>query len=118
MATERTYSRGDIWQVDFGNDPQDPEQAWPRPGLVVSANMLHHPRLQMVVVVPGTSAVRGLQLHVEVDPDPENGLDRTTAFQLEQVRAVSTRRLTEHLGRIDAQALRTVDQVLRRVLDI
>lgn len=110
------HVRGDLWQVDFGVDPTDPEQAFERPALIVSDDRLHHPNLRLVIVVPGTSRRRGLPLHVEVEPDDDNGLDETTAFQCEQVRAVSSARLRQRRGRLDAVARHTVDEVLRSVL--
>lgn len=108
--------RGDLWLVDFGSDPSDPEQAFRRPSLIVSDDQLHHPNLRMLIVVPGTTAVRSVPIHVVVEPDDDNGLEQTTALQVEQVRAVSTGRLVEKIGRLDAQTRHTVDEVLRTVL--
>ena len=116
VVTEPTHIRGDLWQVDFGAHPEDPEQAFIRPALIVSDDPLHHPNLRMVIVVPGTTTIRRLPLHVSVDPDDDNGLASTTAFQVEQVRAISTARLVERLGRIDAESRHTVDEILRNVL--
>jgi len=113
---EATLARGEIWRVDFGSDPMDPEQAFHLPALIVSDDQLHHPGLRAVIVVPGTSRIRRLPLHVVAEPDNGNGLDQTTAFQVEQVRAISTRRLLERLGHLDAQARGAVDGILRTVL--
>lgn len=116
--TEPTLARGDIWLVDLGKDPEDPEQAYVRPGLIVSDDRLHHPRLSMAVVVPGTSTLRSLPLHIEVEPDGYNGLDTATAFQCEQIRAVSTRRLRTMLGRLDVVHQTAIDEILRTVLKL
>ncbi|MCA1692213.1 MAG: type II toxin-antitoxin system PemK/MazF family toxin [Actinobacteria bacterium] len=118
MATEPTLSRGDIWRVDFGAHPADREQALRRPALIVSDDQLHHPNLRLVIVVPGTSTIRQLPLHVVAEPDDNNGLDHTTAFQVEQVRAISTRRLGERMGRLDSATRHTVDEILRNVLNL
>ncbi|MCY3787081.1 MAG: type II toxin-antitoxin system PemK/MazF family toxin [bacterium] len=112
------YARGDVWLVDFGADPEDPEQAFLRPAVVVSDDRLHHPNLRMVIVVPGTSAIRGIPLHVVVSPDRGNGLATDTAFQVEQLRAVSSGRLVERLGRIDVRAGSALDEVLRNTLGL
>ena len=116
MPAERTHARGDLWLVDFGARPEDPEQAFRRPALIVSDDQLHHPSLRLVVVVPGTRTRRGLPLHVVVEPDDDNGLGEPTALQVEQVRAISTVRLTERLGRLGAEPRHTVDEILRNVL--
>ncbi len=114
--SDSPYRRGDIWIVDLGVDPVDPEQAFRRPGVIVSDDRLHHPSLRLVTVVPGTSRLRSLPLHVEVDAGADNGLDVTTAFQTEQIRAVSNGRLVERLGRLDAVNRHLLDETLRLTL--
>ena len=116
MTDKGRLLRGDVWMVDFGADPQHPEQAFLRPALIVSENRLHHPNLKMVIVVPGTSTIRRIPLHVVVPPDHNNGLDDETAFQAEQIRAVSTDRLAERLGRLDALGRHAIDEILRNAL--
>ena len=116
MTDEKQLLRGDVWLVDFCTDPQDPEQAFLRPAVIVSENRLHHPNLRMVIVVPGTSTIRGIPLHVVLLPDPNNGLSTETAFQVEQVRAISTGRLVERLGRLDALGRHAIDEILRNAL--
>lgn len=116
MVDEGRFLRGDVWLVDFGADPADPEQACLRPAVIVSDNRLHHPNLRMVIVVPGTSTVRRIPLHVVLSPDRINGLATTTAFQVEQVRAISTSRLIERLGRLDAPDRHSIDEILRTAL--
>lgn len=118
MADERRRSRGDVWLVDFGSDPEDPERAFLRPAVIVSDDRLHHPNLRMVIVVPGTSTIRPLPLHVVVEPDRDNGLSVTTAVQVEQVRAVSVSRLVERLGRLDPSGRQAIDEILRTALSL
>ena len=116
MTDEERLLRGDVWLVDFGADPEDPEQAFLRPAVIVSDDRLHHPNLRMVIVTPGTSTIRRIPLHVVVSPNRYNGLATETAFQVEQVRAVSTGRLIERLGRLDALGRHAIDDILRNVL--
>lgn len=118
MSAERRLARGDVWLVDFGADPTDPEQAFLRPAVIVSDDRLHHPNLGMVIVVPGTSTIRNIPLHVVVSADSANGLDAETAFQPEQVRAVSDRRLTERLGHIDDLSRHEIDEKLQNALGL
>ena len=118
MGTERRFVRGDIWSVDFGVNPKDPEQAFLRPVLIVSDDRLHHPNLKMVIVVPGTSTIRSLPLHVVVEPHGGTGLSAATAFQVEQVRALSNVRLIERLGHLDAANRHAIDEILRNALSL
>ena len=67
-------------------------------------------------MVPGTSTIRRIRLHVVLPPDRNNGLVTQTAFQVEQVRAVSTGRLVERLGRLDTLDRHDIDEILRNAL--
>jgi mRNA interferase MazF len=118
MPTDPTFVRGGVWLVDFGVAPEDPEQAFRRPAVIVSDDRLHHPSLYMLIVIHGTSTIRRLPLHVEVPPDDRNGLDQRTAFQVEQVRAVSTTRMSTRLGRLDGVSRHIIDETLRNVLSL
>ena len=118
VTDESRLLRGDLWDIDFGSDPEDPEQAFRRPALLVSDDRLHHPNLRLVIVVPGTTTIRRVPLHVVVEPDDDNGLSAVTAFQVEQVRAISTTRLVARLGRLDAMSRHTVDEILRSALSL
>lgn len=118
MSFEPTHLRGDVWHADFGQHPEDPEQAFHRPALVVSDNRLHHPSLRIAIVIPGTTTIRDLPLHVVVEADETNGLIATTAFQVEQVRAVSRSRLLHRLGRLAPETRYVVDDVLKHVLSL
>lgn len=118
MNDDGRLRRGDVWLVDFGSHPQDPEQAFMRPAVIVSDDRLHHPNLRMVTLVPGTSTLRRIPLHVVLSPDHINGLASVTAFQVEQVRSVSTSRLVERLGRLDALGRHAIDEILRNALGL
>jgi mRNA interferase MazF len=112
------HERGEIWVVDFGSNPEHTEQAFVRSAVVVSDDRLHHPRLRMAVVVPATTSIRDIPLHVVVTPQPGNGLCERSAFQVEQVRAVSSSRMVERLGRLHAESQHAVDEILRSVLSL
>ncbi len=118
VLAEPEIRRGDIWQVDLGVDPTDPEQAFIRPAIIVSDDRLHDPRLKMCVIVPGTSTIRRLSLHLVVEPDAQSGLDSMTAFQAEQVRAVSVHRLKTRIGHAGALVEAQLDELLRIVLKL
>ena len=118
MKAENRILRGDVWLVDFGVEPEDPEQAFRRPALIVSDDRLHHPSLRMVIVVPGTSTIRPVPLHVVVEPGGGSGLVVATAFQVERVRAVSIARLLERLGQLDSLSRRAIDEILRNALSL
>lgn len=99
----------DIWIVDFG-DPYPSEPAGIRPALLVgqgSSTLGHTPT---VFAVPMTTSDRRLDFHIELDPDDDNGLERTSYLQCEQLRSISKGRLIDRVGVADiATSVRVSD---------
>lgn len=108
--------RSEVWLVDFG-DPVGREQSGRRPAVIVSANALNESRAGVVVVVPITTAYRGLPSHVEIDPG-SSGLDEVSYAKCEDVKSVSEQRLIGRLGAVDAQVMFAVARALRFLLDL
>ena len=103
-------SRGQVWLVDFGKPEtaEEPEQAKIRPALVLSVDEVNH-HANLAVVVPITTTLRGLSSHVVIAP-PEGGLDRRSALQCDQIRAVSQRRFRRSLGHLPPATLHQVQE--------
>ena len=108
--------RGDVWLIDFG-DPVGREQAGIRPAVVVSADLLNDGPAGVVVVVPLTTAARGLPSHVEVSAE-QSGLDEVSYAKGEDVKSVSEQRLVNRLGSVDPAPLFEIGRVLRFLLDL
>ena len=106
--------RGDIWLVDF-DEPIGREQSGRLPAVVVSADRLNESRAGVVIVVPCTTADRGLPSHVELDP-ALTGLDEVSYAKCEDVKSVSERRLISPLGRADDEALFLIKRALQFLL--
>jgi mRNA interferase MazF len=108
--------RGDVWLVDFG-EPVGREQAGRRPALVVSADGLNAGPAGVVIVVPVTTARRGLPSHVELDSG-ESGLSEISYAKCEDVKSVSDRRLVTRLGSAEPEVMFAVSRVLTFLLDL
>lgn len=108
--------RGEVYAVDLGQ-PIGHEPAFRRPAVVVSVDILNNSPGQLVMVVPVTSAAYGLRSHVEVEPG-SSGLDHTSYARCDQLRVVSTARLSTPLGMIAPDQMAAIDQALRFVLDL
>lgn len=108
--------RGDIWLVDFGQ-PVGREQAGRRPAVVVSADALNDGPSGVVLVVPVTSARRGLPSHVEIDAG-DSGLDDVSYAKCEDLKSVSDRRLIGRLGVADVEAVFEMERAIRFLLDL
>jgi mRNA interferase MazF len=107
--------RGEIWLVDFG-EPIGREQSGRRPAVIVSADRLNDSAAGVVIVVPCTTARRGLPSHVELDP-ASTGLDELSYAKCEDVKSVSDERLIARLGAAHDEALFAIARALRFLLD-
>jgi mRNA interferase MazF len=105
----------EIWLVDFG-DPYPGEPARRRPTVVIGPPQTFGPSFPFAIVVPMTTARRGLSLHVEVEPRPGTGLVETSYIQCELIRSVNRDRLVHPLGRLDAGTSSRVAEVIRALL--
>lgn len=105
----------DLWLTDFG-DPSPGEPAHHRPALIVGPDATFGPDLPFVIVCPLTTHPRGLSLHVEVEPDPDNGLDEPSHVQCELIRSIGRRRLVHRLGHVDGGTSCAVAAVIRALL--
>ena len=111
-----TARRGEVWLVDFG-EPLGREQAGVRPAVVVSADALNEGPAGVLMVVPVTSARRGVPSHIEID-DPGSGLDRLSYAKCEDLKSISERRLVHRLGAVDAAGMAAMERALRYLLDL
>lgn len=108
--------RGDIYDVDLGQ-PVGHEPAFRRPAAVVSVDLLNNSPGQLVMVVPVTSTAYGLRSHVELEPG-SSGLGHTSYARCDQLRVISTARLSSRRGVVAPDQMREIDQALRFVLDL
>lgn len=104
--------RGEIWWVNF--DPtQGSEIRKTRPAIVVTANALNRARRTVVVVPLSTGPQPRPPIVVAI---PSAGPDSVAVC--DQVRAVDKRRLTRNQGQLSAVDLRSIEDGLRRVLEL
>jgi len=108
--------RGEVYDVDLGQ-PIGHEPAFRRPAVLVSVDLLNNGPGGLVVVVPVTTAAYGLRSHVEVEPG-RSGLGHTSYARCDQLRVISTDRLSSRRGIVAPEQLRAIDQALRFVLDL
>ena len=102
--------------MDLGQ-PVGHEPAYLRPAVVVSVDLVNNGPGELVVVVPVSSVAHGLRSHVELDP-ATSGLDHTSYARCDQLRDISTHRLSSRRGMVAPDQLRFIDQALRFVLDL
>ena len=111
--------RGEVWFIELEAAPpaRGHEQAFSRPALVISADILNRSRSQLTVILPVTRSDLQNPLHVPLKP-PEGGLTADSFVLCDQVRSVSHLRLRRRLGEITPATMHAVERILRVVLEI
>ena len=108
---------GDVVDLDLGL-PSGREAGFRHPAVVVTAQRVLDAEPSVVQVVPLTSALRGFASEVEVESNPHNGLDRTSAAQCQHIRAVAAGRIESTRGNVGGAALLQIREVLGLILDV
>jgi mRNA interferase MazF len=116
MTTTPPPARGEVWLADL-DPPFGHEQAGRRPVLIVSVDAFNSGLSGLTVVVPITSRLRSLPLHIPINP-PEGGLRVSSGILCDAVRSIDQRRLRGRWGRIDPGTLALVEDRLRRLLGL
>ena len=109
-------ARGDIWLADL-NPIRGREQAGMRPCLVVSVDLFNQCPAELVIVVPLTTKARGIRTHVPLEP-PEGGVKEKSFIKCEDVRSISTERLTSRWGAASPATMRKVEDCLRILMGV
>lgn len=109
-------SRGEIWTVNL-NPVKGHEQAGFRPGLVISVDTFNHGPAGLAVIIPITTKEKGIPFHVAINP-PEAGVSKKSFIKCEDVRSISTERLSKRFGKVSLEILRAVEDRLKILLDL
>jgi mRNA interferase MazF len=110
--------RGEIWLINL--DPTiGAEIRKTRPAVIVNSDAVGV--LPLKVIVPLTDwkdRYEVAQWMVKVEPDSENGLEKSSAADTFQVRSVAQERFVRKLGVLDARSLLKIAEGLGLVLEI
>ena len=109
-------SRSEVWTVNL-NPVRGHEQAGHRPGLVISVDTFNHGPAGLVVIIPITTKEKGIPFHVAISP-PEGGVSKKSFIKCEDIRSVSTERLSKCLGTVSLETLNAVEERLKILLDL
>jgi mRNA interferase MazF len=104
-------ARGEVWVAGL-NPVRGREQAVTRPVLVISDDLFNQGPAELIIVIPVTTADRGVPSHVPVRP-PEGGLKKPSYVMSEAVRSLSKSRLAHKLGRVSSETMLRVEDCLR-----
>ncbi len=108
--------RGEIWLANL-NPTLGREQRGRRPVLVVSVDLFNSGPADLIVVLPLTSTLRDIPLHVRID-EGDGGTTSKSVVMCEAVRSVSKERLISKWGMLSRAAMAEVEDRLRVLLDL
>jgi mRNA interferase MazF len=108
--------RGEIWLADL-NPIRGHEQAGIRPCLIVSVDLFNQSPAGLVIVLPVTTKGKGIRSHVCINP-PESGIKETSYIKCEDIRSISTERLTSHWGVVSPDTMTEIEDRLRILIGL
>ena len=107
---------GDVVDVDLGV-LLGSEAGFPRPVVVVTAQLILDQQPTVIQVVPLTSTIRNFRSEVVIEPQ-QSGLAHISAAQCQHIRAISTARISQPRGNVGAVKLRSMREVLALLMDL
>ncbi len=114
MPDQIAPRRGEIWMANL--DPTlGREQAGTRPVLVLSVDSFNLGPAELVIVLPLTSKNKNIPLHTSITP-PEGGLSVISYIKCEDIRSISTARLTHKRGTLAPATVEIVEEKVRLLL--
>ncbi len=106
--------QGEIWEMYF--DPvKESEQGGRRPAVIISGNLLNQ-YLNVVIVCPLTTSIKRYKGNLILQPNPENGLEKTSEVLTFHVRSVSKDRLKNRMGSISQKDVEFIKSTLNDIL--
>ena len=106
--------QGEIWNANLDH-VRGSEQAGYRPVVIVSGNLLNE-NLQVVIVCPLTSKVKGYKGNPILTPNEINQLKEESEILVFHIRSVSKFRLIEKIGMISNQEIKTIQTTVSDIL--
>lgn len=89
------------------------------PVIILNAGHSNHLRLAIVLPVTGWKALwKDHPFFVPLDPTPLNGLEKKSAVDCFQIRAIRHDRFLEKIGKVSDEDLAQMKQALALILDI
>ncbi|MBC8314691.1 MAG: type II toxin-antitoxin system PemK/MazF family toxin [Bacteroidetes bacterium] len=104
----------EIWYADL-SPIEGSEQKGFRPVVIISGDLLNK-YLQIVIVCPLTTSIKGYKGNVILDPDDQNGLSKKSEIMTFHIRSISKNRLIKKMGNITNDQLVQVKQGLEDIL--
>lgn len=104
--------RGDLVTIALQGD-----YGKPRPALIIQSDLFNeHPS---VTILPVTSELRGAPLfRVRIEPEPANGLQKTSEIMVDKAQSVPRERVGEVFGQLKEEQMLAVSRSLAVFLGV
>jgi mRNA interferase MazF len=106
--------QGEIWEM-YVDPIKGSEQGGRKPALIISGNMLNE-HLNIVIVCPLTTNIKGFKGNVVLNPTHENGLKASSEILTFHIRSVSKERLKKKLGFVSKKDIGIIKKTLNDLL--
>lgn len=103
--------KGEIWILTLPFS-EGREQRGLRPGLIIADT-----KVGMILTIPLTSHIQALKFPytIEIKKSQKNGLDKDSVVLLFQMQSLDKKRFVNKIGDIEDHALKTIDELLRKL---
>ena len=106
--------QAEIWEMYF-NPVKGSEQSGRRPAVIISGNALND-NLNIVVVCPLTTKIKGFKGNVILQPNLKNKLQKKSEVLTFHIRSVSKERLKKKIGVISKIELKQIKKTLNDLM--
>ena len=117
----KRYNKFDVVYADFGSNPHGVESGI-RPGIIISCNASNHARAPQVSIVPLSSKLKDIPVHVIINPSDVRGynLRKQSDFMPEDAQTLSKGCIRSKSGYIpkDSAVREEIDRALIMQFDL
>ena len=112
------YRRGDVVKVDLEPTRGREQQGASRPCVIVQ-NDIGNKNSDTTIIIPVTDA-RGKEVypHQAFIPEGGGGLTKDSIAKCEQIRVIDSARISENMGHLGEIEIASINQALRRSLEL
>lgn len=113
----KTPKRGEIWLVNF--DPTiGAEIKKTRPAVIISSNAVGKLPIKLIAPITDWKPYFTQNFwHIKIEPDTINGLTKTSAIDVLQIRGVDLQRFIQKFGNADSSKMQEVSVAILTILD-
>ena len=112
-----TINQGEIWLINF--DPSiGSEIQKTRPAVVINDSKMG--RLGINVVVPITEYKEFFDQYpwiIKIEPNNQNNLDKTSAFECFQIKSFSSKRFIKKIGKVSSKEMYEIHQTVLKTFN-